>query len=152
VIATSSSDTKLEIARSLGATHLVNYKTTPDWAAEVLRITHGRGADHVVDVAGAGTIEQSLQASKQGGMVSVIGFLTDSKPTDLIVPIILGAKVVRGILGVSNVMLEKLGQLYEEHQLRPPIAKVFKWNEAREAYAALREFEGVGKIVIEVGA
>lgn len=152
VIATSSSDEKLEIARSLGATHFINYKKTPEWGAEVLRITNGRGADHVVDVAGAGTIEQSLQATKQGGMVSVIGFLTESKATDLIVPIILGAKVIHGILGVSNVMLQKLGEVYEEHQLHPPLSKVFKWHEAKDAFAELLNLSGVGKIVIEVGA
>jgi NADPH:quinone reductase-like Zn-dependent oxidoreductase len=150
VIATSSSDEKLEIARSLGATHLINYKKTPEWGAEVLRITNGRGADHVVDIAGAGTIEQSIQATKQGGLVSLIGFLTESKATDLVAPIIVGAKTIHGILGMSNRMLEKVVDLYEEHQLRPPISKIFQWHEAKDAYAELVNQSGVGKIIIEV--
>lgn len=152
VIATSSSDEKLEAARALGATHLINYKKTPDWGAEVLRLTNGRGADHVVDIAGAGTIEQSLLATKQNGLVSLIGFLTESKKTDLVVPIIVGAKTVHGILGMSNVMIEKVVQLYNEHQLRPPIAKIYKYHEAKEAFAELTKQSAIGKIIIEVGA
>lgn len=42
VIATSSSDRKLEIAKKFGAKHLINYKTTPDWEKEVLRIVRPR--------------------------------------------------------------------------------------------------------------
>lgn len=152
MIATSSSDEKLSAARSLGATHLINYKKTPDWGAEVLRLTNGRGADHVVDVAGAGTIEQSILAAKHGGLISLIGFLSESKKTDLIAPIIIGAKTIYGVLGMSNVMLEKVVDLYNEHQLRPPIAKVFKYHEAKDAFAEMTKLSAVGKVVIEVGA
>lgn len=60
VIATSSSDTKLEIAKKLGATHTINYKTTPDWASETLKLTNGKGVDHVLDVVG--DLENSLRA------------------------------------------------------------------------------------------
>jgi threonine dehydrogenase-like Zn-dependent dehydrogenase len=58
VIATSSSDDKLKVARELGATHTINYRTRPDWAGEVLRLTDGKGADMVVDVVDSSTIEQ----------------------------------------------------------------------------------------------
>ena len=83
VIATSSSDEKLEVARKLGATHLINYNKIPEWGAEVLRVTNGRGVDHVLDIAGASTIEQSLQATRHGGLVSLIGFLSESKKNGL---------------------------------------------------------------------
>lgn len=49
VISTSSSDEKLKVAKKLGATHLINYKTTPDWDDEVLKLTGGRGADHILE-------------------------------------------------------------------------------------------------------
>jgi NADPH:quinone reductase-like Zn-dependent oxidoreductase len=50
VIATSSSDEKLRIATKLGARHVINYRTTPDWAAEVLKLTNGVGVDRVIEV------------------------------------------------------------------------------------------------------
>ena len=75
VIVTSSSDKKLEVAKKLGAKHLINYKTTPNWEEEVLKITNGRGVDHVLEVGGPGTIIKSLKAVKYGGNVSIIGFV-----------------------------------------------------------------------------
>ena len=75
VIATSSSDKKLEIAKKLGATHVINYKTTPDWDQEVLKLTGGRGVDHIIEVGGPGTIMKSMNAIRYGGSVHVIGFV-----------------------------------------------------------------------------
>ena len=56
VIATSSSDAKLERAKKVGASHGVNYKTTPDWDKAAVELTGGIGVDQVVEVGGAGTI------------------------------------------------------------------------------------------------
>ena len=63
VISTSSEDSKLEIAKKLGATHVINYRTHEDWTAEVLRLTDGKGVDHVVEVGSMGTIEQSIRST-----------------------------------------------------------------------------------------
>jgi NADPH:quinone reductase-like Zn-dependent oxidoreductase len=98
VIGTSSSDEKLLQAKALGASDLINYRTTPNWAAEAIRLTEGKGIDLVVDVAGAGTIEQSVAAAKTGGTVAVVGFLTPSVPTDLIPSIIFGGKTREQII------------------------------------------------------
>ncbi len=75
VIATSSSDRKLEAAKKLGAKYLINYKTTPNWEDEVLKITNGRGVDHILEVGGPGTIVKSIKAVRYGGNVAVIGFV-----------------------------------------------------------------------------
>src|SRR5690606_22066208 len=75
VIATSSSDAKLERAADLGAGDLINYEKTPEWDQAVRELTGGRGADHVVEVGGAGTLPRSLNAVSRGGQVNVIGLL-----------------------------------------------------------------------------
>ena len=62
VIATSSSSAKLELAKKLGATHVINYNATPDWDEEVLKLTGGRGVDHVIEVGGVNTLGKSLNA------------------------------------------------------------------------------------------
>ena len=59
--------------------------------------------------------------------------------------------MVRGVLSMRNDHLEKVVELYDEHQLHPPISNIYKWHEAKEAYGALVDASGVGKIVIEVG-
>lgn len=92
VIATSSTEEKLKAAKALGATDLINYKATSEWADEVLKLTGGKGVDLVVEVGGAATIEQSLKAARQGGTIVVIGILTASKQMDLVPAILFGAK------------------------------------------------------------
>lgn len=75
VIATSSSDEKLERMRALGADHLINYKSEPNWGGAARKLTDGRGVDHVVEIGGAGTLPQSITAARLGGHIALIGVL-----------------------------------------------------------------------------
>ena len=79
VIATSSSDEKLEKVRALGADHVINYRTTPEWGKAVREMTDGAGVDHVVEVGGADTLRQSIRAVRVGGRISLIGVLSGAK-------------------------------------------------------------------------
>jgi NADPH:quinone reductase-like Zn-dependent oxidoreductase len=92
VFATSSTDEKLQIAKKLGASELINYKTTPAWADEILRLTNGKGVDLVADVGGSGTVEASVKALRQGGTACVIGFLAPPKGIDIVFPLMSMAK------------------------------------------------------------
>ncbi|KAL5485584.1 hypothetical protein ACEPAI_6625 [Sanghuangporus weigelae] len=78
VIAITSSVEKRQVLKELGATHIINNnnKETPKCDEEVLRLTNGRGVDHVVEVAGAGTILRSMNAVKMSSSIRSIGFLT----------------------------------------------------------------------------
>lgn len=76
VIATSSSDAKLERLKAMGADHVINYKAVPAWGPKALELTGGQGVDHVVEVGGPGTLDQSMMACRMGGHVSLIGVLT----------------------------------------------------------------------------
>lgn len=155
VIATSSSDAKLAEARSMGATHTINYRTNPDWSTEVLRLTNGKGVDLVVEVAGASTIEQSLKATRQAGVVALVGFLSDPKTTDLnnlIMPTILGGKTVYGVFMFNKQMTEAMVKLITEKKVKPKIGGVFEWKDANNALIALGKQDSVGKIIIRVGS
>ena len=103
VIVTSSSDTKLEYVKSkFGADYTINYKTHPNWSAEVLRITNGDGVNHIIENGGAGTMQQSLESVTAGGMISIIGFLSNVSQDEMPDVTMLALKkacVVRGILG-----------------------------------------------------
>lgn len=130
---------------------MINYSTNPNWAEEVLRITGGKGVDNVIEVAGSGTIEQSIQATRQGGLISLIGILAESKQSDLIPALLFGGKTLRGVFGVNKEMHEEVARLVEEYDIKPYIAKVYPWTEAKEAFEALVERSEVGKLVIRVG-
>src|SRR4051794_32901483 len=76
VVVTSSSDEKLERARTLGADHTINYRQHADWGTRVADWTGGRGVDHVVEVGGPGTLPQSIAAGRVGGGIAPVGVLT----------------------------------------------------------------------------
>jgi len=74
VIITSSSDEKLERARALGADITLNYREHPDWGKRVYELCGG--ADHIIELGGAGTLPQSIGAVRIGGHIALIGVLT----------------------------------------------------------------------------
>jgi NADPH:quinone reductase-like Zn-dependent oxidoreductase len=81
VILTSSSDEKLERARALGATDLINRHRTPAWHRAVRNLTAGRGADHILEMAGGDNVQKSLEAVATGGRISIVGLLDAPDPT-----------------------------------------------------------------------
>ncbi len=133
VIATSSSDDKLERARSLGASSTINYKETPDWGAKAAGMSHKGGADCVVEVGGAGTLAQSMQAVGFNGEISLIGVLTregDTTPH----PLMMKGASIRGIFVGNRQMAEDLNNALAVNQVRPVVDRVFPFEDAAEAY------------------
>ncbi|CAG8979603.1 hypothetical protein HYALB_00012230 [Hymenoscyphus albidus] len=150
VIATSSSDAKLQEAKQLGASELINYKTHPDWHTEVKRLTNGRGVDLVADMGGASTIEQSIACLRQGGTAALVGFLGEQKESNLIFPLVERAITLRGILAMSRQNLLDMVELIEKKDLHPPIGEVFEFEDAKSAFAKILKQDVLGKIVIKV--
>jgi NADPH:quinone reductase-like Zn-dependent oxidoreductase len=150
VIVTSSSDEKLERAKKLGADDFVNYRSTPDWAKEVRRITGGRGADHVIEVGGAGTFDQSLRAIRLGGKIAVIGIL-GGFVKDLNVAAIFGANaVIHGVTVGSREHFESMTRAIEAAGIKPVIDKRFSLDQSREAFESMKAGAHFGKIVLTV--
>jgi NADPH:quinone reductase-like Zn-dependent oxidoreductase len=149
VIITSSSDDKLERARKLGADHTINYKTDPEWARTARGLTGGRGVDHVIEVGGAGTFQQSIQAVRVGGHVAVIGILAGAVK-DLNVASIFAANVrVHGISVGSREQFEAMSRAIQANGLRPVIDKRFPLEDAQAAFRAMQAGEHFGKIVLD---
>jgi NADPH:quinone reductase-like Zn-dependent oxidoreductase len=147
VIATSSSDEKLARVRRLGADETINYKTTPDWDKEVLRLTGG--VDHVVEVGGAGTLAKSVNATRTEGTVYVIGVLASGGGFDPIRVLMKGIRL-QGIFVGSRQMFEDLNRAITANGLKPVIDRNFKFEEAREALRYMESGSHFGKIVINL--
>ncbi|OJT06743.1 Zinc-type alcohol dehydrogenase-like protein [Trametes pubescens] len=151
VIVTSSSDEKLKLAKTLGAAHTINYKTTPGWDDEVLKITNGRGVDHILEVGGPGTIIKSVNAIRFGGTISVIGFVAGMGDASALPLLVLGkAAILRGILAGSRDQFEKMNRLITAVKLRPVIDRVYAFEDLREGYERMDSQAHVGKLVVKV--
>jgi NADPH:quinone reductase-like Zn-dependent oxidoreductase len=143
VIATSSSDAKLERLKQLGASECINYKTTPEWGARAQNV------DHVIEVGGAGTFSQSLRAVRRGGTISLIGVLAgfgDVNP----LPVLMKGVRVNGIYVGSREMFERMNRAITVAKLQPVIDRVFSMDEIGEALRYMESGSHFGKVVVRL--
>ena len=143
---------KLERARALGLDAGLNYKRTPGWSQWVLEQTNDLGADLVVEVGGAGTINQSLKAVRMGGVVAQIGVLSQSDQPLQIATILHRQVQVKGIYVGSRAHFEEMNRAIAANDLRPAVGQVFPFDQARQALQAMEAAAHFGKIVIQVVA
>jgi NADPH:quinone reductase-like Zn-dependent oxidoreductase len=149
VIATSSSDDKLERAKSLGAKHTINYKQNPAWEDEALAITGKRGVDHILEVVGGPNLARTIKAIRPEGQISIIGIIDGFDATIPLFDVIKKHAVIRGISVGPLRALERMLAKFNEWKLRPVIDSVYSFNDAPKAFDRLEE-GAFGKIVIRV--
>jgi NADPH:quinone reductase-like Zn-dependent oxidoreductase len=151
VVITSSDDAKLDRALALGADATINYRRTPEWQDEALRLTDGRGVDRVLDVGGPDTLPRSIAAVRSGGTIAVIGRLTGTAGVTLDPAALFGgSKRLAGVLVGSRAMTADVARFVEVAGIRPVIDRLFDFDDARAAYAYLGGAQHFGKVVIRL--
>lgn len=149
-IVLSSSDQKLERARQLGAADIINYSCMPEWDAEVLARTGGRGVDHVIEVVGGENLNRSLRAVRVGGTISFIGLLAGlAAPIDTYRFVTRNVRL-HGIETGSRAMFEAMNRFVERRTLRPVIDTVYPFAEFAEALRRVESGKHVGKVVVDL--
>jgi NADPH:quinone reductase-like Zn-dependent oxidoreductase len=149
-IVTSSSDAKLERARDFGADLGINYKTHPEWSREVRKALGGRGADLILELGGAETLDQSLRAIRTSGTLAMIGVLSGATA-----PLALGRVVttnvrLQGVTLGNRDAFEDMVRAIDRNGAKPPIDdKRYGFDAAAEAIRAIAEGKHFGKICIE---
>ena len=157
VIATSSSDDKLERVRTIGAAGVfvsgtVNYTRTPDWHKEVIRLTGGRGVDCVVEVGGVGTLEKSFESLAVGGKACLIGVMTGRSATINPYALMWKQAHLHGIRVGDKAMFEQMNRAIETNAIAPIVDRVFPFDDALAAYQYQEAGNFIGKIVITMAA
>lgn len=150
VIATSSADEKLARVREMGASDVLNYREVPEWGTKAKELTDGVGVDNVVEVGGAGTLQQSLRAVRFGGTISLIGNLSGTATELLLTQIFMQRVRVNGIFVGHRESFEAMNRAIAQHRLRPVIDHIFPLEEARAAFEHMAAGDHFGKIVIRI--
>jgi NADPH:quinone reductase-like Zn-dependent oxidoreductase len=151
VIVTSSSDDKLARARALGADATINYRDEPAWGERARVLTEDAGVDHIIEVGGAGTLEQSIRAVAIGGTISLIGGLAGNEQS-LRLPLVFLRQVrLQGVVVGSRDATERLLKAMAQHSMKPVIdAKRFELAEIKDAYVYLTKGGHFGKVVVAI--
>lgn len=150
VIATSSSDAKLAKLKALGADHIINYKKELAWGSLAREITNGTGVDHVIEVGGPETLEQSMLAARVGGHISVIGILTGLEGNLSIVTALIKQLRLQGLIVGNRTQQQEMIKAIDANNMRPIIDKVFPVEDIVDAFRYQESNQHFGKICLNV--
>ncbi|WP_411339599.1 NAD(P)-dependent alcohol dehydrogenase [Sphingopyxis sp. J-6] len=150
VIATSSSDAKLERLKALGADELINYKDVPAWGAKALELTGGRGVDTVVEIGGAGTLDQSMVATRVGGHVALIGVLAGiAGPVQTALLMHKNLRVQGLTVGSRAQQLAMIAGI-EANGIKPVLDQHFPLENLSDAFRHQASNAHFGKIIVDI--
>ena len=150
VIATSSSNDKLERLKAMGADHLINYKEVEAWGPKVLELTGGKGVDCVVEIGGPGTLHQSMMATRIGGHVALIGVLTGfAGPVQTALLMAKNLRVQGLTVGSRAQQLDMIAAI-EANGIRPVLDKHFPLADLADAFRHQESGKHFGKIIVDI--
>jgi len=148
VIVTSSSDDKLKRAQALGADHTINYRAVPEWGKAAADWAGG-GVDHIVEVGGQDTLQQSIEAARVGGTILIIGVLSGFSQK-ILIPSIFGKNFhVIGLSVGSRRMFESMAAAIERNHLKPVVDRIVAFQAVAEALKLMQQGGHFGKIVVQ---
>ncbi len=148
VIATSSSDAKLEKLTALGADQVINYRQFQNWGDRTLELTAGKGVNVIVEVGGSGTLAQSVRAIAMGGHISLIGVLTGIQGEVPTAELFQKNAVISGITVGSRAHQEDMVRAIEAIGLQPVIDRSFGLEELAAAFRLQESQQHFGKICL----
>lgn len=149
VIATSSSAEKLAKLEGLGADHLIDYRKNPNWGEIARGFTDGRGVDHVIDVGGPTTLDQSMVAARIGGHVSLIGILTGLGGEFSMITALLKQLQLKGVLVGNRRQQFDMVRAIDANGMKPVIDRSFPLEEIVAAFRYQESNKHFGKICLE---
>jgi NADPH:quinone reductase-like Zn-dependent oxidoreductase len=149
VIATSSSDKKLERLKALGAAHTINYKKDLEWGGTVRQLTGGQGVDHVVETGGPGTLPQSIVAVRTAGRIYLIGTLTPQSGDLPLTLLMIKQARLQGLVVGSRHHQQEMVRALETNGLKPIIDRSFPLEGLADAFRHEESGQHFGKICIE---
>lgn len=150
VIATSSSDAKLDRLKALGADELINYREVPAWGARAMELTGGQGVDCVVEIGGAGTLDQSMIAARPGGHVALIGILAGlAGPVQTVLLMSKSLRVQGLVVGSRKHQLDMIAGI-DANGIRPVISDHFPLENLGDAFRHQIANAHFGKIVVDI--
>ncbi|MCZ6602889.1 MAG: zinc-binding dehydrogenase, partial [Planctomycetota bacterium] len=148
VLATAGSDEKLDRAKELGATHLIDYRKE-DFADRVREITHKRGVDVIIDSVGKDTWPGNIKSLAKGGRLVFCGATSGwDVTTDVRRVFFKGLSILGSTMGTRGELREVLAHL-ASGRLEAVVDSVLPLEQAREAHRKLEAREAFGKIILE---
>lgn len=149
VYATTSSASKAERLKDMGVDIVIDYTKDHQWGKSIYKLTDG-GVDHVLDVGGGSTMNQSIEAAAIGGHIVSIGILSDGRKGSITFPKLFFKQLtLSGIAVGSRAMQEDMTRAININGLKPFIDTSFAFDQLGEAFRYQQSGQHFGKIILE---
>jgi NADPH:quinone reductase-like Zn-dependent oxidoreductase len=149
VIATTSSEEKLERLLQMGADHVINYREIPNWGNVAKELTGGRGVDLVIDIGGPVTLTQSITACRMNGFISLIGVLTGFAGEIPTAMAMVKQLTIKGMAVGSRADQLQMIRAITANGIKPVVDSVFSVETIADAYRYQEASRHFGKICVE---
>jgi len=133
----------------MGASVLINYRQRPDWDVDVMEVTAGRGATHILELGGPDTYDRSVRSLATGGTIVQVGVLSGFDPTPHLRRLMWENANIMGVTVGSAEHLATVTSFITQHALHPVIDSTFAFDKAPLALERLRSGAHFGKVVID---
>ncbi|WP_417207685.1 zinc-dependent alcohol dehydrogenase family protein [Antarctobacter sp.] len=150
VIMTTSSADRAARLQQMGADMVIDRSVQPEWSRAARKATDGIGCDRVLELGGARTLNDSLKATRPGGVVILIGNVTGNE-APLFLPFVLSKRLTMQSVSVgSKQAFESMNRALAYHRIHPVVGQVFAFDDAPKAFRALDRHEGFGNICVAI--
>ncbi|MBV8136172.1 MAG: zinc-binding alcohol dehydrogenase family protein [Deltaproteobacteria bacterium] len=154
VLATASSDERLEQLKPLGLDHGINYRRD-DVAKSVMKLTNKKGVDLVVDPVGGSTLQGSILSLAYRGRISMVGAAGREAMTVDVSPLMTGNRSLTGVfLGAeiatdrAHNMIQRLVEEAARKEFKVVIDRTFPLSQAAAAHAYIESRQAVGRVLL----
>jgi NADPH:quinone reductase len=154
VLATASSDERLERLKPLGVDHEINYRRD-DVAKSVMKLTNKKGVDLVVDPVGGATLQSSIMSLAYRGRISMVGAAGREAMTVDVSPLMAGNRSLTGVfLGAeiatdrAHNMIQRLVEEAARGEFKVVIDRTFPLSQAAAAHAYIESRQAVGRVLL----
>jgi len=149
VIALTSGAKKIEKAKELGASEVIDYGKVANWPIEILKLTKGLGVDLVIDNVGAATLAKSLRAVKRGGKVVTVGNTSGYEITfDNRLFFTKQISLIGSTMGSKQDFLDVIEYMWSK-KIKPVIDSVSSLKDGLKMIKRMEEGAQFGKIVLK---
>ncbi len=148
VIATAGHDWKLERLTALGAAHVINHTSNPDFAEDVLAVTDGRGVDLVYEAVGELTFGAGMAAVRPRGRIVIGGYMSGVETRLDLFEMIAREVRIYGSRSWSRATLAKVLELGARGQIAPVIDSRWALEQLPDALRKIQSREICGKVIV----
>lgn len=157
VITTVGSAEKVEVAKSLGADCIINYRND-DFVQHTLDYTRSQGVDMVVDIVGGDYVDKNYQVAAKFGRIIQIGMMKGNPKSLNLMPLMIKRLIHTGSTMRSRTVAEKssiaaelkqhVWGMLQKGELKPFVNKTYPLDQVADAHRHMESGDLYGKIVL----